>query len=128
MRVLAACVTAAILAAGATAEDEKKDPKNDILGARWQFTAYEDKEVILEETFRATTDGKIWKGGTEIGTWKSVDKDTVTVDITKGKMAGTMKLELVNKKEKVYRGPWVPDKNSKVDGKKAAGKLKLIDD
>jgi len=128
LHVLSAATMAAVLTVTPAAgrDDKKDDKKDEIVGARWQFTAYEDKEVIEEETFRATDDLKIWKGGTQIGTWKKVDKDTVTVEITKGKMAGTMRLELVNKDKQIYRGPWVPADGSKVKKDKASAKLELL--
>jgi hypothetical protein len=95
-----------------------------VVGARWEFEAYgPDDKLVEKNTFRATPDFKIYKGGTQIGTWKKVAEDKVAVEITEGKMKGAMELTQTKKKPPTYRGPWI-----QADGTKAKAKLTLLED
>jgi hypothetical protein len=95
-----------------------------VVGARWAFTAYDaDGKVVEEGTFRATKDFKIYKGGTQIGTWKRVAADKVSVEITEGKMKGTMELTQTRKDTPTFLGPW-----TQADGTKAKARLKMLED
>jgi hypothetical protein len=97
---------------------------DNVVGARWEFTAYDrDGKEVEKNTFRATKDFKIYKGATQIGTWKKVAADKVVVEITEGMMKGTMELTQTDKKPPIYHGPWIQP-----DGTKAKGKLKMLED
>jgi hypothetical protein len=105
------------LASSALAQRESGE--NKVVGAVWQYTVKEsprkDAKEIVAGRFRATRDGKVYntKGG-QVGTYSYTTKarDRVTLNITQGKLKGSIELTKSTIDPPIWQGPWKPENGS----------------
>jgi len=103
--MLLGLLAANLLAPAAFADKPKNDKSGEqVPGARWEFDVKKRGKKIDEGTFRAHQ-GKIYHGGTQIGTFSKNGKGDFDLDIAKGKLKGKIHIILVrNDPRPVYAG------------------------
>ncbi len=94
------------------ASPQQKKGQGKVVGAVWEFEAKKGGktgEVIEQGRFRATLDGRIYGlAGKEIGSYRYTNKakDKVTLNITGGKLKGTIDLVKVGLESPSWVGTW----------------------
>lgn len=96
---------------------------DNVVGALWKLTLSPSGE-LKEFQLRATKNKKIFIGGDEIGSWKIIGNDKVTIEFTKRPLLkGTMELNKTRNKPPTYMG-----KLKRSDGTEVPVKIVMIED
>jgi hypothetical protein len=123
VRVVCLAAAAVGLSTPSPAAPPGKGFTGNVPGKRWEYVATQNKKTIEEGTFRAH-EYKIWRGGTQVGSFKWVAKDHVVIEMEKGKLKGTIDLRLVRLKPfREFDGTW-----DMADGGKAHIHIKFLED
>ena len=85
------------------------DKRDDIVGARWEYTVTNEKGKEIETgTFRASK-GQIFSKEKVIGTYKEPAPEQVVMEIAQGELKGKTTLRRVKDVPATYRGELVRD-------------------
>jgi len=96
---------------------------DNVVGAIWKLTLSPSGELKVFN-LRATKNKKIFIEGEEIGSWKIIGNDKVTIEFTKRPLLkGTMELNKTRNKPPTYAG-----KLKRSDGTEVPVKMVMIED